>query len=259
MTPAKKQELLKRAAVHLNLKLKLERRLLSNMRQFLTAQNQQFLNLWQAQKRRLNASVNREDLERILYTHYHDAGQIFSPMIVEDAEAAIAASGAPQDINERSPELLGLLLLFATSSARTSAGLITDTSNREMQAAIELSEGDGGMAAARLQGRVLPRAQSIAVTETQMAVEGAKNRTAVFVQTAVPAVAVASAIQTSKAWMTQMDSAVRPAHSNAIFQERKLSEPFDVGGEQLMYPGDTSLGASPWNVVHCRCSAIYDY
>lgn len=30
--------------------------------------------------------------------------------------------------------------------------------------------------------------------------------------------------------------------------------PFEVGGEYLMFPGDTSHGASGWNIYNCRCS-----
>lgn len=29
--------------------------------------------------------------------------------------------------------------------------------------------------------------------------------------------------------------------------------PFKVGGEKLMFPGDTSCGASGWNIYNCRC------
>lgn len=31
--------------------------------------------------------------------------------------------------------------------------------------------------------------------------------------------------------------------------------PFEVGGEYLMFPGDSSMGASGWNLYNCRCSS----
>jgi len=37
-----------------------------------------------------------------------------------------------------------------------------------------------------------------------------------------------------------------------------LSEPFEVGGEQMMFPGDGSLGASAANIINCLCSTYPD-
>jgi len=35
-----------------------------------------------------------------------------------------------------------------------------------------------------------------------------------------------------------------------------LDKPFIVSGEPLMFPGDGSKGASPGNLINCRCSVI---
>lgn len=37
-----------------------------------------------------------------------------------------------------------------------------------------------------------------------------------------------------------------------------LSEPFEVGGELMMFPGDGSLGASASNIINCLCSTYPD-
>jgi hypothetical protein len=34
-----------------------------------------------------------------------------------------------------------------------------------------------------------------------------------------------------------------------------IDKPFDVGGEQLMYPGDPD-GGSPGNTINCRCTVL---
>ncbi len=104
------------------------------------------------------------------------------------------------------------------------------------------------------------RVNTISGTQTQQAAEGAKNEevgalnrnNAVF-----PAAGIrfATAI-IRKTWITKMDNRVRPAHVAAQGQRVKLKEPFKVGGELLMIPGDTSLGASLGNIIECRCSAI---
>lgn len=65
---------------------------------------------------------------------------------------------------------------------------------------------------------------------------------------------VSRAVQ--KAWVTMGDSKVRAAHNMANFQMVPIDEPFTVMGELLMYPGDTSMGASMENIAGCRCSDV---
>jgi hypothetical protein len=55
-----------------------------------------------------------------------------------------------------------------------------------------------------------------------------------------------------RVWDATLDSRTRPAHGTADGQERPPGEPFSVGGELLMYPGDSAGSAS--NVIHCRCT-----
>ena len=57
-------------------------------------------------------------------------------------------------------------------------------------------------------------------------------------------------------WLSMQDEKVRPFHLEADGQTVPIDEPFEVGGELLMFPGDTSLGASPQNVIRCRCVEI---
>lgn len=61
-----------------------------------------------------------------------------------------------------------------------------------------------------------------------------------------------------KIWVTMMDSKVRSFpfdHQSALFQKKKIDEPFIVSGEQLKRPRDTSMGASTGNILNCRCHA----
>ena len=55
-----------------------------------------------------------------------------------------------------------------------------------------------------------------------------------------------------KVWNTDVDSHERPAHRKADGQARGLTDTFQVGGEDLRFPGDPA--GSPWNVINCRCS-----
>ena len=56
--------------------------------------------------------------------------------------------------------------------------------------------------------------------------------------------------------MSMHDSKVRDDHAEADGQEVGMDEAFDVGGEQLMYPGDPAGSAG--NTINCRCTVIYN-
>lgn len=58
-----------------------------------------------------------------------------------------------------------------------------------------------------------------------------------------------------KKWIAKEDKSTRPAHFNADNQIRPVMQPFWVGGEALMAPGDPS--GSAWNVIQCRCKLSY--
>lgn len=100
----------------------------------------------------------------------------------------------------------------------------------------------------------------ISTTQTELASEGAKQiegdvlkkDNAVFPDANVDF----SRVAIMKTWVTKMDNRVRPAHVLAEGQKVVLDVPFIVGGEQLMRPGDMSLGASLDNVIECRCASI---
>lgn len=57
-----------------------------------------------------------------------------------------------------------------------------------------------------------------------------------------------------KEWLCACDKVSRDWHKGANGQQVPLEEPFIVGGEKLMHPGDPSLGASAKNIIHCRCT-----
>jgi HK97 family phage portal protein len=72
-----------------------------------------------------------------------------------------------------------------------------------------------------------------------------------------------AAIQTGaelwKTWISTHDSRVRDAHDNrnGKIEDVLMFEPFIVGGEELMFPGDNSKGASAENIIQCRCTQGY--
>lgn len=52
-----------------------------------------------------------------------------------------------------------------------------------------------------------------------------------------------------KRWDTVMDNKERDEHRLANNQVRLLNQPFRVGGEDLLFPGDPT--GAPWNVINC--------
>lgn len=64
--------------------------------------------------------------------------------------------------------------------------------------------------------------------------------------------------QVQKKWRTMRDERVRHSHATMNNQRVGFTDPFVSGlGGLLMYPGDTSLGASDADILGCRCSTDY--
>lgn len=92
------------------------------------------------------------------------------------------------------------------------------------------------------------RSTVIARTEVLSSANGASHEAASqFVQQ--------TDIQLTKQWLATGDNRTRPTHVDADGQEVGLDEYFEVGGSQLMFPGDPN-GASD-EVIMCRCTQVY--
>lgn len=63
--------------------------------------------------------------------------------------------------------------------------------------------------------------------------------------------------KTLKQWITMRDKKVRETHRAVDGKKIPISEPFSVGGSLLLYPRDSSFGASSSEIVGCRCSIKY--
>lgn len=90
------------------------------------------------------------------------------------------------------------------------------------------------------------RAMNIARTETCGAA-GLGGQTA----------AKETGLELEKEWYASKDEATREAHDLADGQRVPIDEPYEVDGEELMFPGDTSMGAGAGNVCRCRCTELY--
>lgn len=105
-----------------------------------------------------------------------------------------------------------------------------------------------GRIADDLQRRIETMNRASAIRTARTAVTNAQNagRQAAFEQ------AAKMGIQVRKRWIATKDMRTRHAHGAADGQTVDYDEPFNVGGEPLMFPGDDS--GSPWNIYNCRCT-----
>lgn len=61
-----------------------------------------------------------------------------------------------------------------------------------------------------------------------------------------------------KRWSTSGDERVRADHAAMDGEDADLDEPYQLpDGSQMMYPGDSSLGADAGQVINCRCLSEY--
>lgn len=90
----------------------------------------------------------------------------------------------------------------------------------------------------------LSRAQTIARTETHQASSFVTDQ-----------MVRASGISFLREWVSSKGERTRQAHRKADGQQVGMDEPFNVGGELLMYPGDPD--GSAHNVINCRCQVVY--
>lgn len=62
-------------------------------------------------------------------------------------------------------------------------------------------------------------------------------------------------LELRREWVSVEDDRTRPDHADANGQVVGMNEPFEVEGEQLMYPGDPSGSAG--NIINCRCAVVF--
>lgn len=107
--------------------------------------------------------------------------------------------------------------------------------------------------------RGLGRSKTIGQTETQYAAEATKSIEAYILLSEEDVIAdgvVLKPENVTKTWSAILDNHTREAHIEADDQTVDEEEPFIVDGEKLMFPGDTSMGASLENVINCRCNTV---
>lgn len=141
------------------------------------------------------------------------------------------------------------IILDSVDQARKELGLIIPEGETVTNKAISKKAGD------ILNEANVTRSRTIAETEVGIA-GGIGGQTESDILNGVLASEDLADLIITKRWISRLDNVVREAHLVAHGQTKELKDPFEVGGESLMFPKDTSLGASLGNIINCRCLSI---
>jgi len=65
-------------------------------------------------------------------------------------------------------------------------------------------------------------------------------------------------LEYDRVWLSSMDDRVRDSHSFMDGTTVKEDEPFNVEGSEMMFPGDSSMGADSAEIINCRCVETFE-
>ena len=142
---------------------------------------------------------------------------------------------------------------FIRARANQLAGQVSDTTYSAIQQALADGVANGASIddlAASVQDvfdvASRSRAQTIARTEVISASNGSAS---------LAAAQLPSDVAAGQEFIATRDERTRDDHAEADGQIVAMGEPFTVGGESLMYPGDPD--GSPENTISCRCTVAF--
>lgn len=266
MLITRRSQIKREHAEQLALKLRLEAGLAADVRGVLRGLNADFADGYARGRRFPDVNQARPLLTALLAAHYQLVGKTFKDNLrssvatpkgwVTLLEVKATPAQVDRAVNTR-------LVANVQTRARRQAGYILSTFAERLRNAVKrvvvaaAAEGvsltDAAVAArasADVAAVIPAEAATVAVTETQHAAELTK-----FIE--ARALTEANVVDAEKLWKATLDERTRIAHIFADGQQVPLDDPFIVGAEELLHPGDESLGASLWNVINCRCNTLY--
>jgi uncharacterized protein with gpF-like domain len=182
-------------------------------------------------------------------TSYLAIGQDFAPKVVESFGKAYV----PESKAASEDPWMKMLLDWISKQSGAKVTQIQGTTLDRLRA--QLSEGmESGESIEQISKRI-----------SGIYDDGISTRSTIIARTEVISASNASSymgakstgLTLNKQWLSSRDVRVRETHNDADGQEVGMDEPFEVGGYELMFPGDTSLGAAGSETVNCRCTQTY--
>jgi len=255
----------------LQLKFKLERSFKPDIRSVFNSMLQDFRIAVSKFGQPLASDTYSSSWEAILDKHYRKVQKAFTDVGIQKSLIK-----QPEDEDDIDEELFILALMtYRDQMVKKQTQFIVNTNINQMRDAVRIARLEAvreGItltdtelarnATAILKRKFKPRVNSIAMQETETPAEATKFIDAESQSGLRPSVVGGGGVatQTQKSWRNAGDSRVRTGQFDHVTPEGQtvnLLDPFIVSGEQLMFPKDTSLGASQGNVQGCRCISIY--
>ena len=240
----------RRALTEARSKLLLERQMIRALQRHMS----RLTTLFARQPDAFNPDVELENLERVLMRGYMRSANIFTDFV--------RIKGFNQETIQTVTEYFrDSVIARAQQIHSTIVNDSVDILNAvDADASITTNVARTRAATRRLRNRMRTRFVTVAATETQFSAEVTKRTKAELAAGIEPSIVSRTnrTIDATKEWVSIGDHRVRGAHLAADGQVVSITEPFIVGGEQLMSPGDPDLGASVGNIVNCRCASIYN-
>jgi len=271
----------RRAQNNLAKKIFLEQSFIPELQSYFRSITRQFKALYSASGQILPAQEFNNKTKTVLNTQYNRVASSFVDEMRQNGgskalfEIFYKQTETEEEKIEESVD--AALVFFIALSVRDKSRLLDQTTEQNFRDSVDqaitnlqeagLSISNAAVATEaskiainKFEGRI----SNIALTETQFMSESTKAIEAsaidsggnINVTNVIAGMALLPGIIT-KDWGNVGDNKVREAHIAADGQTVKINQPFIVMGERLMFPGDTSLGASAKNVARCRCSGFY--
>lgn len=285
------------AARDLAQKLKYEALFRTDIRKFMSKLADSFKQSYAAHGNSIPANLFKDELNKILLDNYKRISTGFSSQIRMGGKSALESLETKVIDAQIDHQISSYLIKRAGESAKSITktnqemigGFIKKIKVQSIKDQKILSQNDiANQVALLFKANGNLRANIIAATETQNIAEFAKYVEALFMHNIATTrqklfeirynkkaanedddfSGIDAALQdivnpglpsntVTKTWVTVLDERTRQAHVIADGQMVVTDKPFNVDGELLLFPGDSSLGASAGNIINCRCSVHY--
>jgi len=190
-------------------------------------------------------------MSRILLQLWSESGQAIQDTLIDTAKHNRLIMELKLVEVEGTPTADAIMVDFLRQYGGLKITQITGTTLDDINSVVSqgITDGLSELEIGRLVYLVAPtkgasRAQTIARTESHQAANVTAQGTA-----------NAAGLTMRRQWVSASGERTRKDHREANGQTVDMHEPFKVGGENLMYPGDPAGSAK--NVINCRCAVVF--